>query len=268
MKTNSIIAIGNRKGGVAKTTSVAALASYFSSKGLHVLAVDLDSQANLTTTFLREIPEETVTRIFEKKKAPIVHVRANLDLVPADADLAAVEQILKTPDDRNILAKALLSVREQFDIIILDCPPSLSWLTINALSACDYLFVPMDTDKKAVDAVTKMAEACYQASKEVRINGVFFVRYEPRLISTAKTETLAMSRFGGIIMRSRIRKCSKIPESSIANTDVMRYAPNSNAAQDYTALAEEILNMIGLGNEEQTNKNAEAQGTNKLNAEL
>lgn len=240
------IAIGNRKGGVAKTTSVAALAGYYSTKGIKVLAVDLDTQANLTGTFLKEIPDDTITVIFEKKKMPIHHIRKNLDLVAADADLVAVETLLKKPDDRCILANALSTIKSNYDVIILDCPPSLSWLTINALTAADYLFVPMDMDKKSVDAITKMAEACYQAATPTKIDGIFYTKYEPRLNVTKKVDNLVRSRFGSTVMSSVIRKCSKIPESSMACSDVFTFAPGSNAALDYETLGEEILKITGV----------------------
>lgn len=246
MKRTTILAIGNRKGGVAKTTSVSSLAGYFVKRGFKVLVVDLDTQANLTTTYLKEIPEDTVTVIFEKKRIPINHVRKNLDLVAADADLVAVEKILNRPDDRLILSRALAVVKDNYDIILLDCPPSLSWLTINALSACDHLFVPMDADKKSVDAITNMAEACYQSATPTKIDGIFFTKYEPRLNATKKVEALVRARYGSTVMESAIRKCSKIPESSMENTDVVTFAPGSNAAEDYQRLGDEILRVAGF----------------------
>jgi chromosome partitioning protein len=246
MKKPIIIAFGNRKGGVAKTTTVSSLAGYFIKRGFRVLAVDLDTQANLTTTFLKDIPDDTVTAIFEKKRIPIHHIRENLDLVAADADLVAVERILNRPDDRLILARALAVVKDKYDIILLDCPPSLSWLTINALSASDKLFVPMDMDKKSVDAVSKMAEVCYQSATPTKIDGIFFTKYEPRLNATKKVESLVRTRFGSTVMDVAIRKCSKIPESSLENTDVVTFAPNSNAAEDYQRLGDEILLIAGL----------------------
>ena len=246
MKKPIIIAFGNRKGGVAKTTTVSSLAGYFIKRGFRVLAVDLDTQANLTTTFLKDIPDDTVTAIFEKKRIPIHHIRENLDLVAADADLVAVERILNRPDDRLILARALAVVKDKYDIILLDCPPSLSWLTINALSASDKLFVPMDMDKKSVDAVSKMAEVCYQSATPTKIDGIFFTKYEPRLNATKKVESLVRTRFGSTVMDVAIRKCSKIPESSLENTDVVTFAPNSNAAEDYQRLGDEILRIAGL----------------------
>ena len=245
MKRTIIIAIGNRKGGVAKTTSVSSLASYFVKRGYRVLVVDLDTQANLTTTFLKEIPDDTVTIIFEKKRIPIHHIRKNLDLVAADADLVVVEKILNKPDDRLILARALAVVKDKYDIILLDCPPALSWLTINAISACDFLFVPMDMDRKSVEAVTKMAEVCYQSATPTKIDGIFFTKYEPRLNATKKVEALVRSRYGSTVMKTAIRKCSKIPESSMENTDVISFAPDSNAAEDYQRLGEEILRIAG-----------------------
>ena len=250
----SIIAIGNRKGGVAKTTSVSSLAVYYSQRGLKVLVVDLDTQANLTTTFLKEIPDDTVTVIFERKRIPVHHVRKNLDLVAADADLVAVEKILNKPDDRLILSRALAMVKDKYDIIILDCPPSLSWLTMNALSACDHLFVPMDMDRKSVDSVSYMATACYQSATPTKIDGIFFVKYEPRLNATKKVEALVRSRFGSAVMESTIRKCSKIPESSVENTDVVSFAPGSNAAEDYQRLGDEILRIIGVVDDPKSNK--------------
>ena len=246
MKKPIIIAFGNRKGGVAKTTTVSSLAGYFTKRGFRVLAVDLDTQANLTTTFLKDIPDDTVTAIFEKKRIPIHHIRENLDLVAADADLVAVERILNRPDDRLILARALAVVKDKYDIILLDCPPSLSWLTINALSASDKLFVPMDMDKKSVDAVSKMAEVCYQSATPTKIDGIFFTKYEPRLNATKKVESLVRTRFGSTVMDVAIRKCSKIPESSLENTDVVTFAPNSNAAEDYQRLGDEILRIAGI----------------------
>ena len=217
MKKPIIIAIGNRKGGVAKTTTVSSLAGYFTKRGFRVLAVDLDTQAN-----------------------------ENLDLVAADADLVAVERILNRPDDRLILARALAVVKDKYDIILLDCPPALSWLTINALSASDKLFVPMDMDKKSVDAVSKMAEVCYQSATPTKIDGIFFTKYEPRLKATKKVEDLVRTRFGSTVMDVAIRKCSKIPESSLENTDVVTFAPNSNAAEDYQRLGDEILRIAGI----------------------
>ena len=252
MRKNVIIAFGNRKGGVAKTTSVASLAGYYAKLGFQVLVVDLDTQANLTTTFLKDIPDDTVTVIFEKKRIPIHHIRKNLDLVAADADLVAVEKLLYKPDDRLILARALATVKEKYDLILLDCPPSLSWLTINALSACDKLIVPMDMDKKSIDAISKMAEACYQSATPTKIDGIFFTKYEPRLNATKKVEALVRSRFGSTIMESAIRKCSKIPECSMENTDVVTFAPNSNAAVDYQRLGDEVLRISGIEIETKT----------------
>lgn len=249
MKRTIILAIGNRKGGVAKTTSVAALARYFVKRGFRVLVVDLDTQANLTTTFLKEIPDNTITAIFEKKRIPIIHVAKNLDLVAADADLVAVEKLLNKPDDRLILSRALAVVKNNYDIILLDCPPSLSWMTINALSACDKLFIPMDIDKKSIDAISYMAEICYQSATPTKIDGIFLTKYEPRLNVTKKVEAQMRSRYGSTVMETAIRKCSKVPESSLENKDVVAYAPGSNAAEDYQRLGDEILRIVGFEGE-------------------
>ena len=133
MKKAVIIAIASRKGGVAKTTTVAALGAYYAKQGLRTLLVDVDSQANLTRTFLVTEPEETITRIFAGKSVPVYGIREYLTLAPADEDLAAVEGGLKWASQREILKNVLDPLREYYDIILIDCPPSLSWLMINAL---------------------------------------------------------------------------------------------------------------------------------------
>lgn len=246
MKKPIIIAFGNRKGGVAKSSSVAALASYYAKQGFKVLAVDLDTQGSLTITFLKSIPEDTVSNIFDGKRIPIQHVRDNLDLVAADDDLAADEQDLKKPDDRLILSRALAVIKDNYDLILLDCPPSLSWLTINALSACDKLIVPMDIDNKSIKAVNDMAVACYKSATPTKIDGIFFTIYEKKLKVTQMVETLMRDQYGATILETAIRKCSKIKESSMAYTDVITYAPCCNAAKDYQLLGDEILRLIGV----------------------
>ena len=104
----------------------------------------------------------------------------------------------------------------------------------------------MDMDKKSVDAVSKMAEVCYQSATPTKIDGIFFTKYEPRLNATKKVESLVRTRFGSTVMDVAIRKCSKIPESSLENTDVVTFAPNSNAAEDYQRLGDEILRIAGI----------------------
>ena len=246
MKRPIIIAFCNRKGGVAKTSSVAALATYYAKRGFKVLAVDLDSQGNLTITFLKDIPENTVSDIFNGKRIPIHHVRKNLDLVAGEDDLAADESDLKRPDDRLILSKALAMVKDNYDIILLDCSPSLGWINLNALTACDKLFVPMDMDKKSIKSVKDMADMCYQSATPTKIDGIFFTKYEKKLNYTKMVENYMRTRYGPTVLETVIHKCVKIPESSMMDMDVLTYAPHSNAANDYQQLGDEILRVIGI----------------------
>ena len=253
MKKAVIIAIASRKGGVAKTTTVAALGSYFAKQGLKTLLVDVDSQANLTSTFLTAPPEETVTRIFSGKCIPLYEIRECLTLAPADEDLAAVEGGLKWASQREILKKVLDSLREYYDIILIDCPPSLSWLMINALSACDYLFVPVEADQKAIDAISLIGEACEQSATPTQIDGLFFTRFEPRLKASKEAAGLLTLAYGGKVMATKIRKCSKVPESSLCRTDIISFSPGCNASLDYANLAREISSKVGLPLEEPQN---------------
>lgn len=257
MKKSFIIAFGNRKGGVAKTTSVATLAAYFAKRGFRVLVVDLDSQASLTSTFLKVIPYNTVTDIFDKMPLPVIPIRENLDLVAADKDLVAVEKEFSksnNANDRMYLARAISKVKDVYDIILLDCPPSLSFLTINALSACDHLFVPMDFDQKSINGVTDMAEACYQAATPTKIDGIFFTMYNGRLKVTQKIIDIMRSRYGSTVMESTIRPCAKAKESTLEHTDLLTYAPDCISAIDYIRLGDEILRIVGIDNENKSKK--------------
>ena len=239
------IAFANRKGGVAKTTSVSSLAGIASSQGERVLMVDLDTQANLTANFLKECPDATVVDTFYHKKLPIVNVRENLDILPANLDLVQVESDMDSPEDQFILRDALKPVLAKYDYIMLDCPPSQGWIIMNALNACNLLLVPMKMDTKSLAGVAMMAEACYQVKTETRINGIFFTEYDPRLRLTRMIENSVRTRYGAIVMDSKIRKCTKLAECATVYKDVMSYDPACNATVDYAALFEEIKGLCG-----------------------
>lgn len=242
-----IIAIANRKGGVGKTTSVSSIGGVAVSRGKKVLFVDMDSQANLTGNFLAEIPEHTIADMFgdRKRRLPIIRIRENLFLVPGDGDIAGLESALSTAEDRLILSSALEKVRAEYDYILIDCPPDLGWCTVNALSACDYLFVPMMMDAKSFQGVGMMTEFCYQSAKRTFINGIFFTSYDPRKNITKRYEAKVRNRYGGTVMRSAIRVCSKLAECADDCKDIMAFDPRCNGAVDYSALWDEMLQVMG-----------------------
>ena len=242
-----IIAFANRKGGVGKTTSVSSLGGVAASRRKKVLFVDMDSQANLTGNFLAETPEHTIVDMFadRKRRLPVMRIRENLFLVPGDCDIAGLESALSTAEDRLILSAALEKVREEYDYILIDCPPDLGWCTINALSACDFLFVPMMMDAKSFQGVGMMTEFCYQSAKRTFINGIFFTSYDTRKNITKRYEAKVRSRYGDTVMRSAIRVCSRLAECADDNKDIVAFDPCCNGAADYAALWDEMLLVMG-----------------------
>ena len=241
-----IIAIANRKGGEGKTTAVSSIAGVASSRGLKTLLVDMDSQANLTANFLTEDYEKTICDMFEdrKRRLPIVKVKESLYIVPGDGDIAGLESALKEPADRLILSEALEKVRADFDVILIDCPPDMGWCTINALSACDFLFVPMKMNSKSFEGVGKIAKLCYQSANHTYINGIFFSEYYVNRKSTKKYEAKARNTYGDTVMKTVIRPCSKLGDCADEFKDIIAFDPKCNGAQDYTALWDEVCGIM------------------------
>lgn len=238
------MAFFNRAGGVGKTTAALSFSGVCARAGLKVLVVDLDSQCNLTESLLDHPADETVVSLFESGKFPVVHVKDNLDLLPGSENIVIIESQMDKPDDRLILLRHLNKLRSKYDLIVLDCPPALGWISVNALTACDFLFVPMHADKKSYDSLARVAEACYQAATPTRINGIFFNLYNPRENLTKKIESLTRAKYGTTVLQSTIRKCVKVSECAMEHTDVTAYAPGSNANVDYTNLTNEILSIV------------------------
>ncbi len=240
MKTTArTIAIANRKGGVGKTTSVMSLAGISAARGYNTLMVDLDPQANLTSAFIDDEPVETVTDTFFDKKLPIINVSDKLDLIPADKALVQVESSMETKDDQFILRDAIRPVLNKYDYIYLDCPPALGWILLNALNACDYLYVPMKMDLKSLKGLSMIAEVCGRT--HAQISGVFFVEYNPQLKLTKNIERKVMSLYSDDVLNTKIRRCTKLGECELEHKDIYSYAPQCNAAKDYSALLNEIV---------------------------
>lgn len=238
------IAISNQKGGVGKTCSVTTIAGILSRKGFRVLAIDLDSQGNLSTSLLQNLPEDTIADTLNGGKLPIVKVTDRLDLVTCNTDINAVCQAMDSPDDRFILQKALKRIDGKYDFVIMDCPPHFDYITNNAYTAADYVFVPTQASKKSMEGISLLANACYLAGTPTRINGIFFTMYEPRTLITKKYEARIRDTYGSIVLKTQIRKCVKVDEAADEKMDVAEYCPSCTAAQDYLAVVDEILEIV------------------------
>ena len=242
-----IIAIANHKGGVGKTTSVANLGVALARKGKRVLLIDLDAQQNLTFFFLKD--EEAEVSIFDALKGtaplPGLHIRENLDLTPSSIDLARAEQDLNGRIAREYLLKNLLAeAGANYDFILLDCPPSLGVVTYNALVASTDLYITLTAEALPYKGLTMLEEVVGELkalNRELCISGVFITRYNNRNLNNIVAEQIR-ERYGDKVFKTKIRENIAVAEAPLAGEDIFTYAPESNGAKDYEALADEILN--------------------------
>ena len=241
-----IIAIANHKGGVGKTTSVASIGAILANKGYKTLLIDLDAQANLTSSFLKEEPEETIYNALRGETGlPTVTIKPNLSIVASCLDMAGVELDLSSRISREyILHKLLKPIAGEYDYILLDCPPSLGLVTINALVAARELFIPLTAEALPSRVLAKLTNIVRMVQENlneaITLNGVIITRWEGTNLSKM-VEAQLRGTFGDTIFKTKIRKNVAIAEAPLYAKDVVTYAPDSNGARDYRALTEEIL---------------------------
>ena len=243
-----IIAVANHKGGVGKTTSVASIGAILANKGYKTLLIDLDAQANLTSSFLKTEPEETIYNALRgEMELPVITIKPNLSIVASCLDMAGVELDISSRISREFilhkLLKPILNTGE-YDYILLDCPPSLGLVTINALVAAKELFIPLTAEALPSRGLAKLTNIVQMVrenlNEDITLSGVIITRWENTNLSKMVEEQLR-GLFGDTIFKTKIRKNVSIAEAPLYAMDVVSYAPDSNGARDYTSLTEEIL---------------------------
>ncbi len=245
---SKIIAFANHKGGVGKTTSVASLGAALARRGKRTLIVDLDSQQNLTFSFLQE--DEVEGSVYEaftgKGEFPIVHLRECLDLAPSSLEMGLADIELSTKLAREgILRRLLQPLADKYEYILLDCPPSLGIVTTNALAAAQAVYIPLTAEAlplKGMRMLDQVVDGLREAiNPGLRLGGVFVTRYNGRKnLNNAILDTIK-ARYGEVVFETRIRENVALAECPLKGEDIFTYAPGSNGAKDYESLAEEIL---------------------------
>lgn len=247
MKTISIM---NHKGGTGKTTSSINIGAGLAKKGLKVLLLDIDSQANLTEGLGKGDPELSVyDSIRENKKLPILNVSENLDLVPSSIDLLGAEmEIVSKIGREQILHKLLKPIRSEYDYIIIDCPPSVGLLTVNAMVASDTILLPLQGEYFAYKGVDRLLgivnEVRDNLNDKLEIGGVFITQINPNRILTKTIVEKLTEDLQDKVFDTKIRINVALAEAQLQGQSIFDYAPDSNGAKDYEMLVEEILSKL------------------------
>lgn len=250
-----IISLANQKGGTAKTTSTQNLGAALAERGRKVLLVDMDPQGSLAVGWgisdVYGLPK-TIYQVLMGETAlrdVIIPVRLNLDIAPANIYLSAAEfQLINKHRREDKLKNALQPVRDSYDYILIDCPPSLGLLTINALSASDEVLVPMSCDFYSMVGVTLLLDTVREIQVEVnpklKIMGILATRYDGRTLHSREVLERTKNEVGkGLrVFESLIKESVRFKESPIVGQSILEYAGNTDGARAYRALAEEVEN--------------------------
>jgi chromosome partitioning protein len=245
-----VIAFANQKGGVAKTTTTLNLAVAFTEEGFKVLAVDLDPQGNLTMSQGMD-PDSLEQSMFDVlvRGLPIDEVirRAEIDVAVSSIDLAGAELALSSMIGRErALQKALLPVRSRYDFILIDTPPSLGLLTINALTAADSVIVPVQCEYLSLRGLVQLESTLSMIRENlnpvVEIRGILPTMYDSRTLHSREAVEMLKENFGDLVFDTKIRKTVRYAEAPVQGSSVLKYEPNGPAAAAYRELAKEVLN--------------------------
>lgn len=249
VKLGQVIALANQKGGVAKTTTTLNLAVAFKEQGFNVLGVDLDPQGNLTMSQGMD-PDAVERSMFDVlvHGVPIDEIihRTEIDLAVSSIDLAGAELALSSMIGRErALQKGLLPARNRYDYILIDTPPSLGLLTINALTAADSVIVPVQCEYLSLRGLVQLENTLSMIRENlnptVEIRGILPTMYDGRTLHSKEAVEMLKENFGDLVFETRIRKTVRYAEAPVQGSSVLKYEPTGAAAEAYRDLAKEVL---------------------------
>jgi chromosome partitioning protein len=245
-----VISFANQKGGVAKTTTTLNLGVAFAEQNLRVLLVDLDPQGNLTMS--QGLNPDTIERsmfdvlVHRLPLEEVIH-HAEVDLAVSSIDLAGAELALSSMIGRErALEKALAPVKGSYDYVLVDTPPSLGLLTINALVASNGVIVPVQCEYLSLRGLVQLENTLSMIRENlnptVEIEGILPTMYDKRTLHSREAVEILQENFGELVFDTRIRKTVRYAEAPVKGISVLKYDPSGNAAEAYRRLAKEVLN--------------------------
>jgi chromosome partitioning protein len=245
-----VISFANQKGGVAKTTTTLNLGVALAEQNLRVLLCDLDPQGNLTMS--QGLNPDTIERsMFDVlvHRLPIQEVvhHIEVDIAVSSIDLAGAELALSSMIGRErALEKAIAPVRDSYDYVLIDTPPSLGLLTINALVASNGVIVPVQCEYLSLRGLVQLENTLSMIREnlnpEVGIEGILPTMYDSRTLHSREAVEILQENFGDLVFDTKIKKTVRYAEAPVKGTSVLKYDPSGSAAQAYRDLAKEVLN--------------------------
>ena len=255
-----VIAITNQKGGVSKTTTTFNLGVALAKQGKRVLVVDVDSQSNLTTYAgwydedelkytLTDLMEQSMNDDEIKIKESILHHSENVDLIPSNLSLSALENSLTYAMSREYtLRNCLSSIKDDYDYILLDCQPSLGMLTINALASANSVIIPVQSEYFALRGMTDLFKTINKVRRQInpalKIDGALLTLVDSRANLPKEIATQLKDNYGSILklFNTQIPRAVKTAESTSSGGSVFSYDKSGRVANVYSSFAKEVLN--------------------------
>jgi len=247
-----VITICNAKGGVGKTTTATNLSAYAAAMGRYVLLVDMDPQANATTGVGVAAKDPSIYHSFVNDQNPLHLIKKTsifgFDILPASQSLAGATVELVTMDEREYRLKKILNqIRTNYDYILIDCPPSLGLLTVNALVASEHVIIPVQCEYFALEGLGQLLNTINLVRQglnpDLQVLGVLLTMYDKRTQLSRQVLNEVNKNFPGRIFNSVIPRLVSLAEAPSFGKTILQFDPGSRAARAYRQLAEEVIRL-------------------------